>query len=727
LKRAKGEKEIAALASLHETAGAPLRRSIVSILAGAPTQLSIEALRTLRPGSWRTRFRYSFAWLHFGIGLWPKTMMLVALLATPLVLTLFVAGWSTIMYPERLFVRKIENGTSLERARWATALAHAMPESKDGVAILSEALVGGNPLDLQQAAIEGLSHIALGAGGSNSEGAVRGLARGIGRVPASLQITIVQSLVGTAKRGGTEAQSAVAALADATSCDDGDVRLEVLTGFREVAVASASLISDELIRGKLLPFLTKPSNELNERNAVVQILQHTRSPAAVDTLHQFVTAPSLRDPAKRSTYLEEEDLRRSAVEALLLMGTPQAYLALVRLRDSTDLSRTLRSQAEEAAQQIQPLAVIERSFRDGRYREVVEIGEELRRLERDPETREILGLRDSRRLHWFLARGYANWANQLQADGQTGEALAALETGLAMDSEYAFAHAVKGWVHYKRYEYPEALASLRRATDLDPNDSGSYLLQARIQLDQGEPETAESLALTGIKLDPNNSWGFQLLRESYHAREEHDLAVSTFQQLKKSYPDNVWPVLGLMFIYQEYVSMDDDAAFTHAYEEASSIYRKRSEHVDTFFLANYVEICLTSGHFSEAAKLGRETVERIQSERELSPLSGVQPALEFLVYLGYVMQNRYGEARDQLTRLERAVSATGMAPESWEFSGTRRFIDRSSITPRLKAPTLDLIDMLEDGDLERLEEILTIHRAALESAGSQPIRLPAAS
>jgi tetratricopeptide (TPR) repeat protein len=144
--------------------------------------------------------------------------------------------------------------------------------------------------------------------------------------------------------------------------------------------------------------------------------------------------------------------------------------------------------------------------------------------------------------------------------GDFESALENAERSLVGNEDYALGHAVRGWVLNFQEDYVDALVSLRRALELDPNNvlAHAYLAEALINNgDYGDVDKASAESKTAMDLDPN-------LLETIRARAYVLFNTGNYQEALELYKraielNRYIPDLYLNLGYCYKFSMDLDA------------------------------------------------------------------------------------------------------------------------------------------------------------------------
>jgi tetratricopeptide (TPR) repeat protein len=104
-----------------------------------------------------------------------------------------------------------------------------------------------------------------------------------------------------------------------------------------------------------------------------------------------------------------------------------------------------------------------------------------------------------------------DWALAYDCIRQPEKALDKLRQAAALESR-AHVYALIGMVYGKQRQWPEALAALEKAEQLDPTFSMTYVYRGNVQLLLNQPAEAASSFRRAIQVDPKNDLAFQGLK-----------------------------------------------------------------------------------------------------------------------------------------------------------------------------------------------------------------------
>jgi DNA-binding winged helix-turn-helix (wHTH) protein/Flp pilus assembly protein TadD len=110
---------------------------------------------------------------------------------------------------------------------------------------------------------------------------------------------------------------------------------------------------------------------------------------------------------------------------------------------------------------------------------------------------------------------------------------AAFRKALALDPNYSFAHRMLGIVLSHLCRQEEALASIRRARELDPLSAMNRALSSQIAFAAGDLPNAIHFAREAIVLDPEFWIGHFQLAQAYAHLQQYDLAKESLNQANR--------------------------------------------------------------------------------------------------------------------------------------------------------------------------------------------------
>ncbi len=142
-------------------------------------------------------------------------------------------------------------------------------------------------------------------------------------------------------------------------------------------------------------------------------------------------------------------------------------------------------------------------------------------------------------LSWIHMQAfYYQWTDDLERSVR--QAVDMAERAVALDDTLAAAHARLGWAYLGTRRFDEAVAAARRALALDPNYGDGYLILSEILIYAGAAEEGIAIARQGIPLDPYLSYHHLLhIANGYVVLGDYDRAIETGKRAIEHNPD--WP------------------------------------------------------------------------------------------------------------------------------------------------------------------------------------------
>ncbi len=139
--------------------------------------------------------------------------------------------------------------------------------------------------------------------------------------------------------------------------------------------------------------------------------------------------------------------------------------------------------------------------------------------------------------HAWLARSLMyEWIMRITDSTNTVFASAFVHAKRAteIDPLLAHGHAALGWVHYWHKEAEPALANVKKAVAMDPNNAETYLFLAQILASAGNGQEGLFYAETALRLNPRSSpWGHWVLGQCYWVLEDYDKALEAWEHSHK--------------------------------------------------------------------------------------------------------------------------------------------------------------------------------------------------
>ena len=142
--------------------------------------------------------------------------------------------------------------------------------------------------------------------------------------------------------------------------------------------------------------------------------------------------------------------------------------------------------------------------------------------------------------HAWLARSFIyEWIMRFTHDTKTAfaNAFAHATRAIEIDPLMPHGHAVLGWVYYWRKEVEPALASVKKAVAMDPNNAEAYLFLAQILASGGQGQQGLFYIETALRLNPRSSpWCHWVIGQCYWVLERYDKALEAWQYSEKMSP-----------------------------------------------------------------------------------------------------------------------------------------------------------------------------------------------
>ena len=181
--------------------------------------------------------------------------------------------------------------------------------------------------------------------------------------------------------------------------------------------------------------------------------------------------------------------------------------------------------------------------------------------------------------------------------------------------------------------------------------------------------------------------------------------------LVESQPDNLLALEYLQrlgYVYHETLAVDTDLAyFEHSHKLWNQLIasKKQTGNVDPSTQANYIESCLTTAHYQEAVRLGKDLLLQEDVEPEIATPT------RLIVYTALVLDEKWEDAENALDEIEGAFS-DGIPAGTWSFRGTAHFVTHQDLPANLRAPLLRALEGQVDTP-EAMDEFLETSRSAI--------------
>lgn len=142
--------------------------------------------------------------------------------------------------------------------------------------------------------------------------------------------------------------------------------------------------------------------------------------------------------------------------------------------------------------------------------------------------------------HAWLARSLMfSWIMRYASDSKLtlANAFTHAKRATEIDPLLSHAQAVLGWVYYWRKEAEPALASVKKAVAIDPNNAEAYLFLAQILASSGQGQEGLFYVQTGLRLNPRSSpWCHWVIGQCYWVLEDYAKALEAWQHSEKMSP-----------------------------------------------------------------------------------------------------------------------------------------------------------------------------------------------
>jgi TolB-like protein/class 3 adenylate cyclase len=127
--------------------------------------------------------------------------------------------------------------------------------------------------------------------------------------------------------------------------------------------------------------------------------------------------------------------------------------------------------------------------------------------------------------HWM---GWVNWFEP--EDPHRRLALEIAERAVTLDPDDGFAHLVLGWVLEYEHKYEESAAQIEMALRIDPNNADIHAMRTDLLVMDGRPlEAIESIA-RAMRLNPRSpAWYYWLKGEAEYAARDYVGAIATLR------------------------------------------------------------------------------------------------------------------------------------------------------------------------------------------------------
>ncbi len=197
---------------------------------------------------------------------------------------------------------------------------------------------------------------------------------------------------------------------------------------------------------------------------------------------------------------------------------------------------------------------------------------------------------------------FAQWTLGWSQDSQTlDRALASAQQALGVNALLPIGHRLLGIVYLWKKQYDLAIVAVERALALDQNGSDNYCALGEILNFSGRPEETPNLVEKAVRLNPHYpTWYLWCLGHAYYLLRRYDEAISTFKRALARNPDFV-PAHGfLAIIYSEIGSREEaqvagSAALRLSPKFSSHTLQQRLPYKDPAVLARVLDALRQSG------------------------------------------------------------------------------------------------------------------------------------
>jgi tetratricopeptide (TPR) repeat protein len=739
LRKFRGDEAMETFGHLWTRYPAPrVRRLIVDVLAGDANESSLNRLRHFWDDlDWYGKARYFWASWSFRLRLWPKTMILIVLLALPVAALAMYEMRAYVDNPVRQLHKLIESEELASRepelvGGTARYLAERFPErSVDQLVYAFAARKNGRP-ELQESLADSLRILACHE-----------------------------------KSGDIEERKAIDALVAAVKSE----RMSVAPAIAAMARSRGGCPLTDASRDKLgtagKDLLMQPDASANAKRLALDTLESSGSAGVPAVLQRFILqeksprspGSALVSPFRNIEFLKWRDelpLRRRALEILGRTGSAEA---MITLRDITRSAPELRKEAGEQLERSgnEVVRSVQAELDLGNYDGVRVKGDRFLRVsgegrkldapthyrllclmgeanlaraalygDADPTKRDQLegeavfyladaiklGGIDNTTARSILARVHDIRSRRFFSEKKLEPALAEANKAVEADAKSVEAHSTRGSVLLERGNRKEAFDAFALVTRLDPNLGWAYYIQSWIQVEQRNFDVSMGLALTAIEKGYQESGPYAVLRRCYTDQNKTQEAIAQFQQLRERYPHVQWPTRHLAAIYQDWAG-----DFEQAYQMLSKAEAEWKDEIvgedASLFYAALLEVRFTTGRYREVIQGGPELLKNLKFDAH-----HLRIPINLLIYAAFVLDGDRPGALRQLDQFESALKAApaGFRP-TWRYSGTLKYMESKGVPPSIGPRLLDLVkaaDAMRQGT-ELPPGIIEQNRAALKN------------
>ncbi len=218
-------------------------------------------------------------------------------------------------------------------------------------------------------------------------------------------------------------------------------------------------------------------------------------------------------------------------------------------------------------------------------------------------------------------------------------------------------------------------------------------MQADIALERGDLDAVRQLAEQAIAVDPNYSWSYFQLSESYTRRKPKrgQEAIDRFEELERQHSSYYWPGRQLANLYHDH-SPNPALGAERSYRKWAELDKRFASSLDPATLknhrANFLESRFTTGRHAEVLKDGPRLAGELAGEPDL-PLR--IPVL-VLSYAAALLENDMKGAQGLLESIDKSLKAVPANQKAlWDYAGTRSHLQKMQRAP-WGEPLLQLVD-----------------------------------
>jgi HEAT repeat protein len=696
-----------ALAAELKAATPPLRRWIVDVLAGKPSEASLEQLRLVRNTlGWYGRLRYGVGLWHYRLRVWPSTVLVISVLLVPLPLLSAYEAAQTSINPGRPVLRMVQ----AEGIRWKHAKNGPLRMSADQRMTDDQLL---ETLQFLANVDEKDDPELLNAAFKESTAEERDIwskkpvrvAKAICTLPSemdppqqrrvdALRDELVSVLAHNVASKQPDAKKALSIIEeDTTHCGISD------RSGSDLVRAASTVLQDS----------TSPQ----DMSIAVAALDAAGTPNAVEPLRRIVAQlPSRQDIQSRekdpkiSDQLQWDNTRRAALSAINNNPSHEADQALDMIKNSFDhdiakLAGDFIAQRDKQRANQHYESLVNRAT--AAYQRAVASG----------------GSGQTTTLA-------ITYLNEIRKTGQwSGDKSYMLSTAYVLRAESTARQFEPGDTSVNaRAAMRDAFADARMAKREDPTSALAYCVEAWLLQRDRRPRESIGYLSTAISKQADFQWSYDLLYDAYISqanmtadpgRKQARLkeGAAQFESLIKRYPNVMWPQSGLARIYH-----DNLFDFARSYELLRVVEQRfgpvlagqQKQNLD----ANFLESCFTVGHYQEA----QDAAAKLDTELDVSDYELRIPTGVYR-YMGLAMQGYATAAESQLSKVELLVRKLPPDYElGWSYEGTVQYLRSRQPQDEVAERLADLADSANGLQKYRRLSPLVIgaNRAALRAA-----------